>query len=101
MANTRHRNSIYVDTAADITVDAIQPVIYGVIITPNAEDSEFTLSSGGVTKIHIKIVPTETRIARFEQGIEINQTFTIVSLTNIADVILWGAFLKETVRARG
>lgn len=35
MANARHKNTIYVDATGDITVDAVKPILYGILVTPS------------------------------------------------------------------
>lgn len=105
MANARKKNVIYVDATGDITVDAIKPILYGVLVTPSADNSRFVLkeSNGGTIVVDIKIVPTESRYLDLSgfNGIELSATFNVDTLTNITSVQLFGSWLGAVGEARG
>lgn len=109
MANARHKNTIYVDTTGDITVDAVKPILYGLILTPSADNSRIVIkesSSGGIIKLDLKIGPTESRFLNISRafdagGIELTTTFNITTLTNITSVILIGSWYASDGGARG
>ncbi len=109
MANARKKNTIYVDATGDITVEAIKPLLCGLVITPSAANSEFKLketSSTGVIIIHVKIEAIESRfldLTKFTAagGIELTTTFNINLLTNISSVQLFGIWTAPVGNAKG
>lgn len=108
MANAKHKNTIYVDSTGDFTVSATLPILYGIIVTPSADDCVLVIkesSSSGTVKVYLKIVSTETRFCDFSRpdggGIELTPTFNITTLTNITCAILIGAWGSPIGRARG
>ena len=105
MANSKKRNSIYVDATGDITVDAVVPVLMGVLMTPSAANSVFVLketSSSGTIKVSMKIEGVESRYVDFSGfgGIELTTTFNISTLTNITAVILYGTWTNPAGKAQ-
>lgn len=103
MANTWKKNAIYIDATGDVTVDALKPILYGVLVTPSAADSRFVLkeSSGGTIVVDIKIDVLASRfLDMLHMGIELNKTFNIATLTNITSVILYGSFYQPIGKAR-
>lgn len=104
MANARHKNSIFVDTTGDITVDGVTPVIMGVLVTPSAANSQVVIketNSSGTTKIDVKIEGVESRYVDFSGlgGVYMTTTFNITTLTNITSVILYGTFTAPVGKA--
>ena|SRR5688500_11014907 len=99
MANARKKNAIYVDTAENITVDASNPAILGILIIPSADNSRVTIteSDGGTIVLDVKIEPTESRYLDFTgfEGIGVTSTFKVTTLTT-AVCILYGKWYKET-----
>jgi len=105
MANAAHKNTIFVDATGDITVSAVKPILMGIIFTPSADNSRIVIkesSSSGTTKVDLKIVATESRMADFSSmgGIELTTTFNITTLTNITSMILVGSFYQPVGKAR-
>lgn len=104
MANLLKKNVLFVDAIGNVTVEANKPVIYGIMITPNAVDSRVTIkeSASGTIVIDVKIENVETRYISFEAflGIEVRSTFEITTLTNINTVLLYGSFRATTNTAR-
>ncbi len=104
MANARKKDVIFVDTIGSVTVDALKPVMYAIMITPNAVDSRVTIkeSASGTVVLDVKIEAIETRYISFEAiiGIELNTTFEIATLTNIDSVLLYGHWKAPVGRAR-
>lgn len=106
MANARHKNTIYVDATGDITVDALKPILMGVILTPSAANSAIEIRESSLTgtiKLSMKIEATETRIIDLADigGIELTKTFNITTLTNVSNMILIGSWLQPIGKARG
>lgn len=105
MANARHKNTIYVDATGSITVDAVKPILFGVLVTPSAANSEIVIKetdNSGTIKVAMKIEATETRLIDFADigGIELTSTFYIATLTNITNMILVGSWLAPVGKAR-
>lgn len=105
MANARTKNVIYVDSTGDITVDAVKPILKGVVITPSAADSRLVIkesSSSGQVVVDIKLIEIETRYLDlgWMEGIELTTTFNITTLTNITTVLLYGSWNQPVGRAR-
>lgn len=104
MANVRKKNVIFVDSTGTITVDAIKPVIYGIMVTPSADASRVVVkeSVSGTIVIDVKIAVTETRYLDFNDfsGIEVTGSFEISTLTNITSVLLYGNWLAPVGRVR-
>lgn len=104
MANSRKKDVIFVDTIGSIVVDALKPVLYAIMITPNAVDSRVVMkeSASGTVVLDVKIEAVETRYLSFEaiRGIELNTTFEITTLTNIDSVLLYGNWKQPVGRAR-
>jgi hypothetical protein len=109
MANARHKNTIYVDSTGSITVDAVKPILYGMIISPNADSAIIKIretNSSGVVKVFLQLFNTESRFLNLARaydagGIELTSTFYIDTLTNIANIILIGSWYASDGGARG
>lgn len=128
MANARKKNFIFVDTTGDITVDAIRPILFGMLITPSIPTAKSHLtqlkdethlpfypvqtttvtikesSSGGTTLFHAVQDSYNSKFydfSRFEGGgIELTTTFNITTLTNVTNVILYGSWLAPVGKAQ-
>ncbi len=103
MANARKKNVIFVDATGSITVDALKPILYGVLVTPSAADARFVLkeSASGTIVVDIKIDVVATRfLDLMNMGIELSSTFEVATLTNITSVQLYGSFLQPIGKAR-
>lgn len=107
MANAQKKNAIYIDTGAGatITVNAMKPVLLGMMICPSADNSRVVIkeSASGTVVVDVKIVPTESRYLDFSgfKGIELTTTFEITTLTNITSVILYGSWNSPAGQAIG
>lgn len=106
MANARKKDVIFVDATGDITVDAVKPVLWGVLITPSAANARLVIkesSSTGTTVVDLKVEPVESRFLDLSGlgGIELSTTFNITTLTNITTVLLYGDWLQNVGQARG
>lgn len=103
MANAKKKNIIFVDSTGTITVDALKPQLYGVLVTPSAEDSYFVLkeSASGTVVVAIKLVAVESRyLDLMSMGIELTSAFEVATLTNITSVLLYGSWNLPVGRAR-
>lgn len=104
MSNQLRKNALFVDTVGSIVVEAQKPVIYAIMVTPNASNSRVTIkeSTSGVVILDITIESVESRYISFEafDGIEVRSTFEIVTLTGIDSVVLYGSFQATTNTAR-
>ena len=103
MANARKKNVIFVDTTGTIAVDALKPILYGVLVTPSAADSRFVLkeSVSGTVVVDIKIDVLASRfLDLMNMGIELAGSFEVATLTNITSVMLYGSFLQPVGKAR-
>ena len=128
MANSRKKNIIYVDTTGDITVDAMRPLLFGVLITPTVPAAKSQLvfmtdetklpfypsqtttvviketSSAGTTVFHAILPSYETKFFNFSGylggGLELTATFNITTLTNITNVLLYGSWLSPVGKAQ-
>lgn len=106
MANARKKDVIFVDATGDITVDAVKPILWGVLITPSAANSRLVIkesSSTGTTVVDAKIEAVETRFLDLSGmgGIELTTTFNITTLTNMTSVMLYGDWVQNVGVARG
>lgn len=115
MANARHKNTIFVDSTGDITVDGVKPVLWGVLITPSAAGAVRLVikesSSGGTTKVdlrgqqfswtestHTVTVSdlADTKLYDFSPmgGIDMTTTFNITTITNCTAILIGDWYLK-------
>ncbi len=104
MANALKKNVYHVDSIGTITVEAQQPVLYAILITPNAADSQVIIkeSVSGTIVLDVRIATTESRYISFEafRGIELRGSFEVTTLTNIDRCLLYGYFLAPTNQVR-
>lgn len=103
MANARKKNVIFVDATGTITVDAVKPILYGVLVTPSAADSRVVIkeSASGTIVVDIKLVEVESRfLDLMHMGIELTSAFEIATLTNMTSVLLYGSFNQPVGKAR-
>lgn len=106
MANSRKKSTIFVDSTGDITVDAIVPLLKGMLITPSAANAVVIIketSSGGTTMVSAKVESAnESRYIDFSGfgGIELTTTFNITTLTNITAVLLYGDWILQAGKAK-
>lgn len=96
MANSRKKNSIFVDTDGDVTVDATQPKLMGILLSPTAAaGGSFVLKetgSSGTVVVKIKLLDDASKYVDFSgiQGGGINLTTTFnVDVTNM-EAVLYG-----------
>lgn len=104
MANGRKKNTIFIDATGNVSVDALKPILMGVLITPSAADSRVVIneSASGTAVVDVKIVAVESRFLDFSGigGVELTSTFEIATLTNITSVLLYGSWLAPVGKAR-
>lgn len=128
MANARKKNIIFVDATGDITVDAVRPILFGVLITPSVPTAKSHLeqlkdethlpfypaqttivtikesSSAGTTVFHAIVPSYETKYYDFSNfeggGLELTATFNITTLTNVTNVLLYGSWLAPVGKAQ-
>lgn len=103
MANAKKKNIIYVDSTGTITVDALKPQLYGVLVTPSAADSRVVIkeSASGTVVVDIKLVEVESRfLDLMAMGIELTSAFEVATLTNITSVCLYGSWNQPVGKAR-
>lgn len=103
MANARKKNTIFIDSTGTITVEALKPQLYGLLITPSAADSRVVIkeSVSGVVVIDIKVDVIASRLLDvMAMGIELNSSFEVSTLTNISSVMLYGSWNAPIGKAR-
>jgi hypothetical protein len=105
MANERKKNAIYINEVGTVTVDALKPICYAILITPNSGDARLIIkeSVGGMIILDIVIGAKESRFIDFGdlKGIELTSNFEVTELTSIDSVIMYGEWLQPVGRARG
>lgn len=103
MANARKKNTIYIDSTGTVTVDALKPQLYFLLITPSAADSRVVIkeSVSGVVVIDIKVDVVASRLLDVRAlGIELTSSFEVSTLTNITTVLLYGSWNQPVGKAR-
>lgn len=105
MANEQKKNVLYIDTKGVITVQAVIPVCYAIMITPSAENARVTIkeSEGGMIVIDVAIQFNESRYIDFGDlhGIALTKNFEVVTLENVDSVIMYGSWKQPVGAARG
>lgn len=128
MANARKKNVIFVDATGDITVDAVRPILFGVLVTPTIPTAKSHLeylsdetkkpfypvqtttvtikesSSTGTTVFHVVLDSYNSKFYDFSHfeggGLELTATFNITTLTNVTNVLLYGSWLAPVGKAQ-
>lgn len=106
MANARKKNVIYVDATGTITVDAIRPILFSILVTPSAATGRFTLkeSVSGTVVVDILFSVLASQYITFGEGlfkgVELTSSFEVATLTTIASAQLYGRWDLPTGRAR-
>lgn len=107
MANAQKKNIIYIDATGTVTVGALRPVLFAILVTPSAATGRFTLkeSVSGTVVVDILFSTLESKYISFVDGnnlhgIELSQSFEIATLTTIASAQLIGRWDLPTGRAR-
>lgn len=102
MANARSKNTIFIDSTGDISVDAVKPKLRGILFTPTGTSGRFVLkhnSSAGTTIIDIRSTDIQTDGSQWiwfgEGGIDLSSTVNANVVTNCV-VMLYGEFLVQT-----
>lgn len=105
MTNARKKNVIYIDEAGIISVDALKPICYAIMVTPSEENCRITIKESveGLIVIDVLIALKETRFIDFGDlnGIELTSEFEISTFQNCESIIMYGSWLQPVNRARG
>lgn len=104
MANARVKNCIYVDTVGTITVPAIRPVLFAVMLTPSVIAGRVIIkeSVGGTIILDYIFKDVNSAFLNFHNGdmhgIYMSSSFEVSTLTTIS-VILYGQWELPIGRA--
>lgn len=105
MANVRVRNVIYVDATGTVTVDALRPRLYGMLVTPSAATGRITIKesvSGTIVVDYLFSTLATVYISFCNEnlnGVELSKAFEISTLTTISTAQLYGNWNLPAGRA--